>query len=60
LRETHPDIQLVMVGSAAGAAAKAGDLCAEGPALTKPYDHKQVHEHIKRLIAARDRNRGGG
>jgi DNA-binding response OmpR family regulator len=58
-RENHPGVEVLLAGSIAGAAEKAGDICKEGPALTKPYDHKQVLEHIHRLVAARDRHRRG-
>ena len=37
-------------------AAEAGDICQEGPALSKPYDHRVVLDYIQRLLAARDRN----
>ena len=58
-REYYPGVEVLLAGSIAGAAEKAGDICKEGPALTKPYDHKQVLEHIHRLVAARDRHRRG-
>ena len=45
----------LLAGSIAGAAEKAGDICKEGPALDEAHDHKQVLEHIHRLVAARDR-----
>jgi hypothetical protein len=40
------------------AAHAAGKLCEHGPILTKPYDHKIVLDHIKRLLAARVRQGG--
>jgi DNA-binding NtrC family response regulator len=54
---THlPNTQVVLAGTIATAAEKAGDICQEGPALSKPYDHRLVLDHIQRLLAARDRN----
>ena len=54
---THlPITQVVLAGTIATATEKAGDLCQEGPALSKPYDHRLVLDHIQRLLAARDRN----
>lgn len=55
IRQNHPGTQVILAGSMAMAAEKAGDLCEDGPALRKPYDHKQVLDHIRRLLAARDR-----
>ncbi len=58
IRANHPGVEVILSGSVAGAAEKAGALCEEGPALAKPYDHKLVLERIQRLMAARDRRRG--
>lgn len=55
IRRTDPAIEVVLTGSPARAAQKAGDLCEDGPALTKPYDHRRVLDHIRRLQAARER-----
>ena len=54
-REHCPQTHVILASSVASAAEKAGDLCEEGPALTKPYEHKFVLEQIRRLLAARDR-----
>lgn len=59
IRSNHSDIEVVLVGTVAKAVDEAGDLCKEGPALTKPYDHKFVLDHIRRLQAARKRNARG-
>ena len=58
IRANHPDIDVVMAATVEKAAEKAGDLCHEGPVITKPYDHKIVLQHIRRLLASR--RRGGG
>lgn len=54
-RAHHPGTHVILAGTVASAAEKAGDLCEDGPALSKPYEHKFVLDRIKRLIAARDR-----
>jgi DNA-binding response OmpR family regulator len=56
IRANHPGVQVILAGSVAKATAAAGDLCEEGPSLAKPYDHQFVHDRIRRLLAARDRN----
>ena len=54
---THlPSTQVVLAGTIATAAEKVGDICQEGPALSRPYDHRLVLDYIQRLLAARDRN----
>lgn len=57
IRANHPGVEVVLAGSVARAAEKAGDLCQEGPALRKPYDHRLVLNEIRRSLAARDRNK---
>jgi DNA-binding NtrC family response regulator len=57
IRGNRPGIEVVLAGTVAKAAEKAGDLCRDGPALSKPYDHQLVLDHIRRLLAARDRNK---
>jgi CheY-like chemotaxis protein len=55
VRQHRPDVQIVMAGSPAKAANEAGKLCAEGPALSKPYDHQLLERHIRQLLATRER-----
>lgn len=57
IRENHPGIEVILGGNVAKTTQKAGDLCEEGPAVTKPYDHKFVLDEIRRRLAARDRNK---
>lgn len=54
-KENCPGTHVVLAGTVASAAEKAGDLCEEGPAVRKPYEHKFVLDRIKRLLAAKDR-----
>ncbi len=53
IRERFPDIRVILAGSIAGSVEKAVGLCEDGPALSKPYDHRAVLEQIQRLRAAR-------
>lgn len=55
VRANHPRIDVTLAGTVTKAAEKAGEICAEGPALTKPFDHQLVLREIRRLLAARDR-----
>jgi DNA-binding response OmpR family regulator len=59
LRRDHPDVDVVLTGAAEHAARKAAELCDDGPLPSRPYDHRQVLERIRRLASARDRRRGG-
>lgn len=55
IRDAYPQVKVVMAGSTAKATEKAGDLCDEGPQLSKPYDPQVVLDQIRHLLAARDR-----
>jgi DNA-binding response OmpR family regulator len=59
IRTNHPAIEVILAGTVARAAEKAGELCQDGPKLAKPYDHQLVLDEIRRLLAARQRNRLG-
>jgi DNA-binding response OmpR family regulator len=59
IRRRHPKIEVALAGTVAKATERAADLCVEGPALSMPYDHRLVLDHIRRLLAARDRNERG-
>jgi DNA-binding NtrC family response regulator len=56
VRANYPAIDVILAGSIERTVNKAGELCEEGPALSKPYDHKFVLDEIRRRLAARDRN----
>jgi DNA-binding response OmpR family regulator len=58
LRENRPGIDVILTGTPERATKEAGNLCDDGPALSKPYDPQLVLDRIKRLIAARERNAG--
>jgi CheY-like chemotaxis protein len=52
-RSVRPGVDIVLAGTPGRAAHAAHQLCEQGPMLMKPYDHKIVLDHIKRLLAAR-------
>lgn len=56
IRTDHPEIQVLLAGTIAKATEKAGDLCDQGPHVSKPYDHQLVLDRIKRSLAARERS----
>jgi len=60
IRGNHPRIQVILAATIDAATEKAGDLCEEGPTLSKPYDHQLVLDRIRRLLAARDRGERDG
>ncbi len=58
VRKNKPEIKVVLAGTVAATARKAGDLCEEEESpIRKPYDHQLVLDRIRRLLAERDRNR---
>jgi len=58
IQSMYSDIRVMISGTLSQSLEKAGALCEDGPMLTKPYDHKLVVAHIRRLQAARDRSKG--
>jgi DNA-binding NtrC family response regulator len=59
VRAHYPEVEVILAGSIERTVTKAGDLCEEGPALSKPYDHKFVLDEIRRRLAARERHPKG-
>jgi len=57
IRRTYPDIEVVLAGNVTRAVEKASEICEDGPALTKPYEHHLVLDRIRRALAARTRGR---
>lgn len=55
IRAHRPGLKIILAGTVAKAAEKAGDLCEDGPGLAKPYDHRVVLDHIRRSMAERGR-----
>lgn len=52
LRQTHPQIDVILTSGVAGAAEKSKDLCQEGP-MKKPYQSSDVAARIHLLIERR-------
>lgn len=53
------DADVILAGSIEKAVEEAGDLCNEGPALAKPYEHRFVLDRIRQTMARRDRKLHG-
>jgi CheY-like chemotaxis protein len=53
IRNRRPQIGVILAGTPARAAKAAGDLCEDGPMMTKPYDPQLVVDRIKRLLSGR-------
>jgi DNA-binding NtrC family response regulator len=51
-RDHWPETQFILAGNVAAACKVAGELCEEGPHLTRPYHPQTVLDHIKRMLAA--------
>ena len=52
IREHRPGLDVLLAGTINRTVENAKQLCAEG-SVPKPYDAEIVHNHIKRLLAAR-------
>jgi len=53
IRRRRPQISVILAGTPKRAAKAAGELCEEGPMMSKPYDPQLVVDHIKRLLSLR-------
>jgi CheY-like chemotaxis protein len=51
IRRHHPGIRVLLTSGISGAAARAGDLCEDGPLLAKPYEPVTVVQRIQALLA---------
>jgi phosphohistidine phosphatase SixA len=56
IREHRPALDVVLAGTVPRAVENAKDLCKQG-SIPKPYEAQTVHNHIRRLIAARKAHR---
>lgn len=52
IREHRPGLDVLLAGTLGRAVEGAKELCEQGP-LPRPYDAETVHNHIRRLLAAR-------
>jgi DNA-binding response OmpR family regulator len=57
VRQNYSSVKIILAGSPDKAAAKAGDLCENGPHMTKPYHPQTLEKRIRELLAARERTR---
>jgi len=57
LRRTHGSLEIILTATLSKTIEKAGKLCNDNPVIKKPLDHRHVLDHIKQLMAARDRNK---
>ena len=53
IRLERPGTEVVMTAGVARMAQTAGDLCASGPMLRKPYHHQELEKRIRQLLADR-------
>jgi DNA-binding response OmpR family regulator len=54
-REHRQGLNVMLAGTPARAAERAGDLCEQGPDLARPYQPQRVVDRIRRLLAERDK-----
>jgi len=52
IRDHRPGLDVILAGTVPRAVNAASELCDKSP-LPKPYESKAVHDHIRRLLAAR-------
>jgi len=52
IREHRPGLDIILAGTVPRAVNAAKELCDDGP-TPKPYEPRAVHDHIRRLLAAR-------
>jgi DNA-binding response OmpR family regulator len=57
IRANHARVQVILAGTADAVTERAGDLCEDGPTLSKPYDPQLLLDRIRRALAARDQAR---
>jgi DNA-binding response OmpR family regulator len=59
IRSQNLAAEIIMTGSVEKAVDEASTICNDGPALAKPYQHHMVLDHIRQVLARRDRGRQG-
>jgi CheY-like chemotaxis protein len=55
IKEQILPVDIILAGSVEKAVQQAGDLCNEGPAIAKPYEHNLILQHIRDSLARRGR-----
>jgi DNA-binding response OmpR family regulator len=56
VRRRRPGLEVLLAGTVAREADLAGDLCHQGPTLSRPYEPQAVVDRIRRLLARRRRD----
>ncbi len=51
VRQNYPAVKVILTSGVARTAEKAGDLCAQGPMLRKPYGEGELVRLIRKLLA---------
>jgi DNA-binding NtrC family response regulator len=46
----HPSVEVILAGSTDNTIRGAGEVCKDGPAIEKPYDHSRVLDRIRRSL----------
>jgi DNA-binding NtrC family response regulator len=54
IQEHNHPAEIVLAGTTKKAVEHAADICNDGPALAKPYQHHLVLDHIRRALAKRE------
>jgi len=49
MKESRPQLQVVLAGSIESAANAAANICDEGPHLRRPYDPQGIVDYLRRL-----------
>jgi CheY-like chemotaxis protein len=55
VRRRRPGLEVLLAGTVAREAHLAGELCDQGPTLSRPYEPQAVVDRIRRLLARRPR-----
>jgi DNA-binding NtrC family response regulator len=55
IRSNKPSVDVILAGSIDKAVSSAAEVCQDGPALTKPYQHQLVLDRIRQSLAKRGR-----
>jgi DNA-binding response OmpR family regulator len=52
IRGERPNLKVLLTSGVRRAAETAGELCEQGPHVAKPYDHRNLEAHIRRLLGS--------
>lgn len=60
VKNHHPRTQVLLAGSVEKVAQEAGNLCASGPHMARPYHHQVLGNQIRQMLAKRRDGRNLG